>query len=121
MPKASTSKQKLEKWLNDPTLPYEGWVTLTYAEIAEQAGVSRSSVDRHLVIVVAQCRGHSVAEVKRRRYTAWAERVGRMTPAQLERLHRYRTESPPVSHEECAVRLNVSLWSVQYQCKKEGL
>ena len=120
MAKAS-AKDKIQAWLNNPATPYNAWVDLTYNEIAKQAGVGRSSVDRHLVILVARTRGYDVEEVKRRRKTAWHERVGRMTPEELERLKAYRSQNPPLSHEECAVRLDQSLWSVKYNCEKHNL
>ena len=116
-----SAKDKIQAWLENPNTPYNAWVDLTYAEIAEQAGVGRSSVDRHLVILVARTRGYDVEEVKRRRKTAWHERSDRMTPEQLERLKAYRSQTPPLSHEECAVRLDQSLWSVKYNCEKYNL
>ena len=115
------AKEKIQAWLDNPTTPYDAWVDLTYDEIAEQAGVSKSSVDRHLVILVARTRGYAVEEVKERRKTAWHERVNRMTPEKLERLKAYRSQDPPLSHEECAVRLDQSLWSVKYNCEKYNL
>lgn len=116
-----SAKEKIQAWLDNPTTPYDAWVSLTYDEIAEQAGVSKSSVDRHLVILVARTRGYAVEEVKARRKTAWYERVDRMTPEKLERLKAYRSQEPPLSHEECAVRLDQSLWSVKYNCEKYNL
>ena len=116
-----SAKAKIEAWLEDPTTPYDAWVSLTYAEIAEQAGVSRSSVDRYLVIIVARTRGYAVEEVKRRRKTAWHERTDRMTPEKLDRLKAYRAQDPPLSYEECAVRLDKSVWSVKYNCEKYNL
>ena len=116
-----SAKDKIQAWLNNPTTPYDAWVNLTYDEIAEQAGVGRSSVDRHLVSVVAQARGYDVEDVERRRKTAWHERVGRMTPKKLERLKEYRSQDPPLSCEACAVRLDKSLWSVKYNCEKHNL
>lgn len=115
------AKKKIQEWLENPTTSYDAWENLTHAEIAEQAGVGRSSVDRHLVIVVAQTRGIDVEEVKRRRKTAWYERVNRMTPEKLERLKTYRSQNPPLSYEACAVRLDQSLWSVKHNCKKYNL
>ena len=116
-----SAKNKIQAWLENPTTSSDAWVHLTYDEIAEQAGVGRSSVDRHLVIIVARTRGYDVAEVKERRKTAWYERVDRMTPEKLERLKAYRSQNPPLSHEECAVRLDKSLWSVKYNCEKHNL
>lgn len=116
-----SAKDKIQAWLDNPTTPYDAWVHLTYAEIATQAGVSRSSVDRHLVLCVARSRGYAVEDVKRRRKTAWHKRSGRMTPEQLDQLKAYRSQNPPLSHEACAVRLDVSLWSVKYNCKQHNL
>lgn len=116
-----SAKEKIQAWLESPTTPYEDWVYLTYDEIAERAGVSRSSVDRHLVILVAQTRGYDVEDVKRRRKTAWHERTNRMTPEELERLKAYRSQDPPLSYEDCAVRLEKSLWSVKYNCEKHNI
>ena len=118
MAKQPSAKEKIQAWLDAPATPYDAWVNLTYDEIAEQAGVGRSSVDRNLVIVVARSRGLDVAEVKRRRKTAWHERAERMTPDKLDRLRAYRAQDPPLSYEDCAVRLDVSLWSVRYNCEK---
>lgn len=118
---ASTAKAKIQAWLDDPKTPYNAWETLTYDEIAEQVGVGRSSVDRNLVILVARTRGYTVAEVKERRKTAWHTRVNRMTPEKFQRLKAYRAQDPPLSYEECAVRLDQSLWSVKYNCEKEGI
>lgn len=118
---ASTAKEKIQAWLEDPKTPYNAWEHKTYDEIAEEAGVGRSSVDRNLVIIVARTRGYEVEEVKRRRKQAWTERVNRMTPEKLERLKAYRAQDPPLSYEECAVRLDQSLWSVKYHCEKEGI
>lgn len=115
------AKEKIQAWLENPTTPYDAWVHLTYDEIAAQSGVGRSSVDRYLVILVAQTRGYDIEDIKRRRKTAWHERVGRITPEKLERLKAYRTQDPPLSYEECAVRLDVSLWSVKYNCEKHGV
>ena len=117
----NSAKEKIEAWLEDPTTPYDAWEKLTYDEIAEQAGCGRSSVDRHLVILVARTRGYKVDEVKERRRTAWYDRVGRMTPEKLEQLKAYRSQDPPLSYEECAVRLDKSLWSVKYHCEKNNL
>lgn len=116
-----SAKEKIQAWLEDPTTPYDAWEHKTYGEIAEEVGVGRSSVDRHLVILVARTRGYEVAEVKERRKTAWHTRVDRMTPEKLERLKAYRAQEPPLSYEDCAVRLDQSLWSVKYHCEKEGL
>jgi len=116
-----SAKDKIQAWLEDPNTPYNAWVDLTYSEIAEQAGVGRSSVDRHLVILVARTRDYAVEDVKRRRKTAWCERTDRMTPEKLERLKAYRSQNPPLSHEECAVRLEQSVWSVKYNCEKHNL
>ena len=115
------AKEKIQAWLEDPTTPYNAWEHLTYDEIAEQTGVGRSSVDRHLVILVAMTRGYAVAEVKRRRKNAWYERVNWMTDENLILLKAYRSQDPPLSYEECAVRLDKSLWSVKYHCEKEGI
>lgn len=116
-----SAKEKIQAWLEDPTTPYDAWEHKTYDEIAEEVGVGRSSVDRHLIILVARTRGYEVAEIKRRRQTAWTQRVNRMTPEKLERLKAYRAQEPPLSYEECAVRLDQSLWSVKYHCEKEGI
>lgn len=116
-----SAKEKIQAWLRNPTTPYNDWEHLTYDEIAEKTGVGRSSVDRHLVILVARTRGYSVAIVKERRKTAWYERVNRMTPKKLQRLKAYRAQEPPLSYEECAVRLDQSLWSVKYNCEKHNL
>ena len=118
MAKKPSAKNKIQAWLNDPTVDYDAWMNLTYDEIAAQAGVGRSSVDRYLVILVARSRGLKVADVKRRRKTAWHERENRMTPDKLDRLKAYRAQDPPLSYEECAARLDVSLWSVKYNCQK---
>ncbi len=116
-----SAKDKIQAWLEAPTTPYDAWEHLTYDEIAKQTSVGRSSVDRCLVILVARTRGYEVKEVKRRRKTAWHARVGRMTPDKLDRLKAYRAEDPPLSYEECAVQLDVSLWSVKHNCKKHNL
>lgn len=116
-----SAKAKIQAWLENPTTPDDAWVHLTYDEIAEQAGVGRSSVDRHLVILVARTRDYEVEDVKTRRKTAWYERVDRMTPEKLERLKAYRSQNPPLSYEECAVQLDQSLWSVKYNCEKHHL
>ena len=118
---AKSAKEKIQAWIENPTTPYNAWEYKTYDEIAEAVGVGRSSVDRYLVILVARTRGYSVAEVKARRKAAWSERFGRMTPEKLERLKAYRAQDPPLSHEECAVRLVQSLWSVKYHCEKHNL
>ena len=118
MARKPSAKEKIQAWLDDPTVDYDAWVNLTYEEIAAQAGVGRSSVDRHLAILVARSRGLKVTDVKRRRKTARHEQEGRMTPDKLDRLKAYRAQNPPLSYEECAVRLDVSLWSVQYNCEK---
>ena len=120
MPKV-IAKAEIQAWLEDPTTPYNAWEHLTYDEIAEQTGVGRSSVDRHLVILVAMTRGYAVAEVKRRRKNAWYERVNRMTDENLILLKAYRAQDPPLSYEECAVKLDQSLWSVKYHCEKHNL
>ena len=120
MAKAS-AKAKIQAWLENPATPYEAWVDLTYDEIAEQAGVSRSSVDRYLVIFVAHTRGYEIEDVKARRKTAWHERVSRMTPAELDRLKAYRSQPPSLSYEECVLRLDKSVWSVKYNCEKHNL
>lgn len=120
MPKAS-AKEKIQAWLEAPNTPSDVWVSLTYDEIAEQAGVSRSSVDRWLVIIVARTRDYAIEDVKRRRKTAWYERVNRMTPEKLERLKAYRSQAPPLSYEECAVQLDQSIWSVKNNCEKYNL
>lgn len=117
----STAKEKIQAWLEDPDTTYNAWENLTYDEISEEVGVGRSSVDRHLVILVARTRGYTVQEVKERRKTAWHERVNRMTPEKLERLKAYRAQDPPLSYEECAVQLDQSLWSVKYHCEKHNL
>lgn len=117
----ASAKAKIQAWLENPTIPYDAWVNLTYDEIAEQAGVSRSSVDRYLVILVAKTRGYEVAAVKARRKTAWYERVDRMTDEKLQRLKAYRSQAPPLSYEECAVQLDQSVWSVKYNCEKHNL
>jgi len=116
-----SAKAKIQAWLEDPTTPYDAWEHKTYDEIAEATGVGRSSVDRHLVILVARTRGYTVAEVEARRKAAWSERSDRMSPEQLERLKAYRAQEPPLSYKECAVRLDQSLWSVKYHCEKEGI
>ena len=121
MARKPRAKDKIQAWLDAPTTPDDAWVHLTYDEIAAQTGVSRSSVDRDLVILVARSRDYEVAEVKRRRKTAWYARVGRMTPDKLDRLKAYRTQKPPLDYEECAVRLDVSLWSVKHNCEKHNL
>lgn len=113
-----SAKDKIQAWLDNPTTPYDAWIHLTYDEIATQAGVGKSSVDRHLVLCVARSRGYAVEDVKRQRKTALHERVGRMTPEQLDQLKAYRSQEPPLSYEECALRLDTSLWSVRYNCKK---
>ncbi len=118
---ANNAKEKIQAWLDNPNTPYDAWENLTYDEIADQAGVGRSSVDRHLVILVARTRGYEVAEVKARRKAAWYDRVDRMTDEKLERLKAYRSQDPPLSYEECAVRLDQSLWSVKYHCEKNNL
>ena len=41
------AKEQIQAWLENPTTPYDAWVYLTYDEIAQQSGVSRSSVDRY--------------------------------------------------------------------------
>ena len=116
----NTAKAKIQAWLENPTTPYDAWVHLTYDEIAAQAGVSKSSVDRHLVILVARTRGYEVADIKRRRKQAWTERVNRMTPEKLQRLKAYRSQDPPLDYEECAVKLDQSVWSVKYHCEKRS-
>ena len=116
-----SAKEKIQAWLENPPTPYDAWVYLTYDEIAQQSGVSRSSVDRYLVILIARTRGYDLQEVKRRRKTAWYERTDRMTPEKLERLKDYRSQNPPLSHEECALRLDQSIWSVKYNCEKHNL
>lgn len=118
---ASTAKEKIQAWLEDPKTPYNAWEHKTHVEIAEEVGVGLSSIERHLTILVARTRGYSVATVKERRKTAWHERVNRMTPQKLQRLKAYRAQSPPLSYEECAARLDQSLWSVKYHCEKEGI
>ena len=59
-----SAKEKIQAWLENPTTPYDAWVYLTYDEIAQQSGVSRSSVDRYLVILIARTRGYDLQEVK---------------------------------------------------------
>ena len=115
------AKAKIQAWLENPTTPYEAWVHLSYEEIATEAGVSRSSVDRYLVLIVARTLGHEIADIKRRRKKAWYERTDRMTSETLERLKAYRSQDPPLSFEECAVRLDKSLWSIRYNCEKYNL
>ena len=121
MPNTQDAKTKIEAWLNAPTTEYNAWEHVTYVEVAERAGVSESSANRHLVVCVARTRGLDTAEVKRRRKEAWHERAGRMTEEQLARLRSYRRQDPPLDYEECAVRLDVSVWSVEYNCKKHEL
>lgn len=119
--KSTDAKTKIEQWLNAPTTDYDAWERLPYAAIATLAGVSESSVNRHLVVTVSRTRGIEVSEVKRRRKENWNERAGRMTEEQLARLRSYRRQDPPLDYEECAVRLDVSVWSVEYNCKKHDI
>ena len=117
----ATAKEKIQAWLNNPRTPDDAWVHLTYKEIAESAGVSYTSVTRYLVMSDARSRGYDIKDVRRRRKTAWHERVGRMTPKKLDKLKAYRAQNPPLSYEECAVRLDQSVWSVKYNCEKHHL
>ena len=116
-----TNREKIANWLDTPTTPFGAWETWTYQKISEHSGISYTAIATNLVVVVAEHLGIPADEVIQRRKNAWQERTGRMTADQLARLKMYRSQDPPLSVHECAVRLGCSFWSVSYHCRKHKL
>ena len=115
------NREKIAEWLNTPTTPFDAWETWTYQQIADHSGISYTAIANDLVAVVAEQRGIPADEVHERRRSFWQERYGRMTAENLARLKVYRSQDPPLSINECAVRLGCSSWSVSYHCRKHKI
>ena len=68
------AERQLIDWLRRRSTPDDAWYTLRLEDIAKRAGVSKSSVTRHLNIAVSRVKGISIETVKQRRK---AERKGK--------------------------------------------
>ena len=114
-------EKQLEEWLRAPTTPRDAWQRWSYAKIAEATGVPRYYVFDNLIRLVVRIEGLATNTVIQRRSEGVSDRLNRMSDSKIERLKKYRSQEPPVGFHECAVRLDTSLQSVKYHCKRLGI
>lgn len=111
-------KQKIQKWVDENP---DGYLKKSFKEIADEADVSYTSVQNHLLTIIADRDGILPSEIIQKRKDAGLKQSPRaleLSKAEIADIDKYDAEG--MDPRDIAYIVGVSLFSVRKHLNKKG-